>query len=74
MSVERRKKIDVFLVFLFKCLFSSQEMAIGDSEQGISLGPKGKGAFTWGRGASEGMSQSVIGSGQENRANRCQIL
>lgn len=51
--------------------------APGDSDQGISLGPGGKGMTMWGRGASGGMSQSLMGSApsQESRgSNRYQLL
>ncbi len=55
--------------------------APGDTDQGtISLGPGGRGMGSWGRGASGGMSQSLIGgvggggATQETRSNRYQIL
>lgn len=43
----------------------------------ISLGPGGKGMGSWGRGASGGMSQSMIGgvgSATQDTRNRYQIL
>lgn len=54
--------------------------ASGDADQTvISLGPGGRGMGSWGRGASGGMSQSMVGgvgSGatQDTRSNRYQIL
>ncbi|XP_046441878.1 eukaryotic translation initiation factor 4 gamma 1-like isoform X2 [Daphnia pulex] len=54
--------------------------ASGDADQAvISLGPGGKGMTSWGRGASGGMSQSMIGgvgggASQDTRSNRYQIL
>nr|CAH0113662.1 unnamed protein product [Daphnia galeata] len=53
--------------------------ASGDADQTvISLGPGGKGVTSWGRGASGGMSQSMIGgvgggASQDTRSNRYQI-
>jgi hypothetical protein len=53
----------------------------GDSDVGISLGPGGRGMGAWGRGASGGMSQSMIGGssggnggGASQAANRYQLL
>lgn len=59
------------------CPNHERKQAPGDSDQGISLGPGGKGLALWGRGASGGMSQSMMGStpSQESRgSNRYQLL
>ena len=65
------------------CSSLLQAPTAGDSDQGISLGPGGRGMGAWGRGASGGgggMSQSMIGGGgsssmaQDTRTNRYQLL